>query len=238
MYIYEPFVDNVCAVLAQIINSKDDKYMIIMDSLGGLEGDKLLEDATKGDVKADQGQLQKKIKRLLKLFLNAIKTKSSIGIYTGHMYGNPSGYGASETIGGGKFALLAPDMIIQLKKSKNLDAEKNVIGNLVTATTLKNRFYPAFNECIVDINYQDGINVNAGMVDIAAKAGFIEKAGAGWMTNTLTKEKLQGEAKAEQWITPEMLVELNNFLKDSGYSSVNEDLKEKLYDDATGELKI
>ena len=36
---------------------------------------------------------------------------------------------------------------VSLKKSKMLDSEKNVIGNQIKAITLKNRFYPAFNEC-------------------------------------------------------------------------------------------
>jgi len=239
LYIYEPFVDNVCATIAQLIDSDDEKFIIILDSLGGLENEKLLTDATSGDVKADQGGLQKRIKRLLKLMLNLIKKKKSIGIYTGHMYGNPgASYGPTESIGGGKFAALAPDTIIQLKKSKNIDKDKNVIGNLVTATTLKNRFYPAFNQCIIDINYTDGIQRKAGMVELAIKAGYIDKAGAGWMTNTITNEKVQGELKAEAWINDDMLNKLNEFLEDTGYSTINEELKEELVDAETGEVKL
>lgn len=239
LYIYEPFVDNVCSVIAQLIDSDDDKFIVILDSLGGLENEKLLNDATAGDVKADQGGLQKRIKRLLKLMLNLVKKKKSIGIYTGHMYGNPgASYGPSESVGGGFFAKLAPDIILQLKKSKNVDKDKNVIGNLVTATSLKNRFYPAFNQCIVDINYIDGIRKTAGLLDLAIKAGYIDKAGAGWMTNTLTNEKVQGEAKTDIWFTDDMLNKLNDFLKDTGYSTVNEDLKKEMINEETGEVLI
>lgn len=221
-------VDDISVIMGNLIKGDDEKLFIILDSLGGLESEKLMNDAEKGDIKADQGQLQKKIKQMLKLFLGVVKYKKSIGVFTGHLYGNPSGYGAAEEVGGGKFAKLCPDIIIQLKKAKSLDKDKNVIGNLINALTVKNRFYPAFNECTVDINYRDGINKKVGMVDIASRAGFISKAGAGWMTNTVTGEKIQGEAKAEEWIDDEMLIKLNEFLKETGYSTINETAKVKL----------
>lgn len=221
-------VDDVSVIFGNLVTGDDEKLFIILDSLGGLESEKLINDAEKGDIKADQGQLQKKIKQMLKLFVGVVKLKKSIGVFTGHLYGNPSGYGAAEEIGGGKYVKLSPDIIIQLKKSKSLDKDKKVIGNLINALTVKNRFYPAFNECTVNINYKDGINRKVGMVDIASDAGFIDKGGAGWMTNNLTGEKIQGENKAENWIDDEMLMKLNEYLKTTGYSTINEDVKDVL----------
>lgn len=237
LYIYEPFVDNICTIFAQLIDSKDDKFFIILDSLGGLEIEKLLNDSISGNVKADQGGLQKRIKRLLKLFINVVKKKHSIGVYTGHLVGDPNAgmFGPSEKIGGGKFASLAPDIILSLKKSKKIDKEKNVIGNIIKTSSLKNRFYPAFSKCEIDINYKNGINRLAGMVDLAIEAGYISKAGAGWMTNTITGEKLQGIEKAEAWINEEMLGKLNEFISHSGYSTIDSSLKE-FVNEETGEV--
>lgn len=218
-------IEDISLILAGLTKGDDEKLFIIIDSIGGIESQKVFDDADKGDIKSDQGQLPRKIKRMLKLLLSVIKFKKSIGVCTGHLYSNPNAYGNVEEIGGGKYVKLAPDIIINLKKSKKIDNDKNVIGNIINAVTFKNRFYPAFNECVVDIDYIKGINKKFGMVDLAVKAGVIEKAGAGWMTNTVTGEKLQGEAKAEAWIDDAVLQKINEFLLTTGYSTINEDIK-------------
>lgn len=231
LYIYEPFVDAVCSILGQIIDDNDDskKYCIIIDSIGGLEVQKLVDDSIKGDVKADQGQLQKKIKRALKLLLYIIKKKNSIGIYTGHQYGDPNAgmYSSGLQIGGGKFASLAPDIILQLKKSKKLDNEKNIVGTIIKAISLKNRFYPPFNKCEVDIDYINGINNLHGMVDLASEFNLIEKGGAGWYTNKETNEKIQGTNKVESWIDDNMLNIINEKIKNSGYNTIDDEMVEE-----------
>ena len=223
LYLYTPWVDEINVALGQIIDSDDKKLCLIIDSIGGMEALKLLEDAVKGDVKADQGTLQKKIKRTLKMILNICKMKDSIAMASGHYYGNPSGYGDPATIGGGFFAKLAPDLIIALKKSKMYDKDKNVIGNAITAITLKNRFYPPFNEALVEIDYKNGINSMAGLVPLAIEAGLIEKGGA-WYTNTVTGDKVQGELNAEKCIDESLLKKLDEFIANTGYSTINENV--------------
>ena len=221
LYLYTPWVDEINVALGQIIDSGDQKLCIILDSIGGMEALKLLDDAVKGDVKADQGTLQKKIKRTLKMILNICKQQNSIALASGHYYGNPSGYGDADQVGGGKFAKLAPDVIIALKKSKMYDKDKNVIGNAITAITLKNRFYPPFNEALVEIDYKNGINSMAGLVPLAIEAGLIEKGGA-WYTNTVTGDKVQGELNAEKCIDESLLKKLDEFIANTGYSTINE----------------
>ncbi|MFW6310897.1 MAG: hypothetical protein ACOC1K_01550 [Nanoarchaeota archaeon] len=211
-------------MLGQLIDSGDKKMIISVDSIGGLETNKLLDDAMKGDVKADQGQLQKKIKRMLKLLLYISKRQDSIIIGSAHYYGNPNAMFGGDEIGGGKFVKLAPDIIIGLKKTKIQGEEKKITGNLITAITLKNRFYPAFNQAHVEIDYINGINKMAGMVDLAIQAGFIDKGGA-WYTNKVTGEKFQGEKNAVKCITSEVLEKLDNWIKDTGYSTENESVK-------------
>jgi hypothetical protein len=104
--------------LAEIIDSGVTNLAISLDSIGALESKKVLEDARKGDIKADQGTLQKKIKRLLKLMVAVVKMQNSFGFMAGHYYGDPSGYGNSEKIGGGFYPKLASDVIVLLKKDK------------------------------------------------------------------------------------------------------------------------
>lgn len=246
LYIYEPIVDNISVILGQLLEEEDEKFLIILDSIGGLESSKLISDANDGAVKADQGGLARKIKQMMKLFTTIVKKKSSIGIYTGHTYGSPNAglYATEEELGGGKACRYLADCIIMLKKSKKYDKDKTVIGNVVKAYTLKNRFYPAFSRCEVDIDYIHGINKVHGMFDLAEKFGFISKAGAGWCTNILTGEKVQGIEKTIPWFNEAMLNKINEELKVTGYSTIDEELKnalkevefEEKIDEETGEV--
>jgi recombination protein RecA len=238
LYIYTPWVGEVMTMMGQIIDSEEDeKLFVILDSIGGLERSKMIDDATGKDnqVKADQGTLQKDIKRMLKMFLNIVKKKNSVGVMAGHFFGNPNSYGGADEIGGGKFAKLAPDIIISMKKQQIYEnpgakaSDRIVIGNEIKACTLKNRFYPPFQEATVQINYKDGINPMAGLMEIALQCGLVNKAGS-WFTFVPTDEKMgQGEVKALQWMNdnPQLfLPEIEKILQTTGYSTVNKDVEE------------
>jgi len=232
LYIYTPWVDQVCVTLANIIDTGDKKLALVVDSIGGLEKKKLLSDSLGGDVKADQGTLQKEIKRMLKLLLNICKAQDSLAMISGHYYGNPTGYGEADLVGGGKFAKLAPDIIVSLKNMKKWEnpnakgvARGKVMGNTISAITLKNRYYPPFNEALIDIDYINGINKNAGMLELAKNAEIVQLAGSWYSWH---EERMgQGATKALAFIEnsgDELLKEIDEWLKETGYSTINENV--------------
>ncbi len=236
LYIYTPWIDKVSVMLGQLIDDEEtDKLFLILDSLGGLEKIKMIVDAVGKDkrVKADQGTLQKEIKRMLKMFLNIVKGKNSVGMIAGHFFGNPNSYGGADEIGGGKFAKLAPDIIISQKKinkykdPKAKASDRIVIGTLIKAMTLKNRYYPPFQEATIDINYKDGINEFAGLLDMAISLNVVKQGGA-WFTMP-NGEKCQGSINAIKWFKENsnvILDSLEEYLSTSGYSTVNEEMLE------------
>lgn len=251
LYVYTPFVDEATTTLGQLIG-EDEKFIIGLDSLGNLETEKLQDDITKtkrddngeetkggdGRAKADQGQLQKKIKRLLKIVLSICKRQNSIGLISGHFYGSPNSYGSAEEIGGGKHAKLAPHIIVSLKKSSMTELKKTglvegsgpntkIMGTQIRAITLKNRFYPAFQECTVNIDYMKGINPYSGLEKLAMDSGYIHKGGA-WYTNTITEEKVQGTHNVYSLFDEDLLNKLDEYVKETGYSSVNKQMEETL----------
>lgn len=236
LYIYTPWISEVMTIFGQIIDDKDAKNMfIILDSLGGLERSKMVDDANSKDhvVKADQGTLQKDIKRLLKMMLFIVKGKQSTGIISGHFFGNPNSYGGADEIGGGKFAKLAPDIIISQKReiiyaNPNAKASERVVtGSRIKALTLKNRFYPPFQEAEIMIDYNSGVNPFAGLLDMAIECGIIELKGA-WYTLPDGK-KVQGSDKVIDYFTenPDTIIKnLEDILEKTGYSNINEEVKE------------
>jgi len=225
--------------MASTDSIKDSKLnlAIALDSVGALETKKVITDGTeKHDVKADQGRLQKDIKRLLKLIVSLVKFNNCVAFSAGHLYGNPTGYGEPEQLGGGKYYRLACDTIISLKKSpiyefpleKTKIKKGSIIGNKITAATLKNRKYPPFQEATIEIDYQNGVNEMAGLIDVAIKTGIINKGGA-WYDCPSMKIKAQGEQKFMEELkskdnTP-FLEAIETHLKTTGYSSINKELE-------------
>ena len=235
LYIYTIFIEEITTILGDIIDNKDEKLFIVLDSLGGLESKKIIADTTSGskEAKADQGQLAKKIKRMLKMLVSITKSQNSMSMFSGHWYGKPNSYGSAEEIGGGKYVRLASDIILAMKKTPLLKdpnaafKDREVIGSEIGICSLKNRYYPPFNETIVEIDYQNGINKYAGLEKLAFDSGLIKKAGS-WFTLP-DDTKVQGASKVTEWIGNNfdvMINKLEDFIVNTGYSTINDEMKE------------
>jgi len=228
LYVYTPWIHEVKSVIAQIRESGEQGYVIGIDSVGGLDRYKSFTDAVGGVPKADQGLLQKEIRSTLKLLLNVCIAQNSVSIACGHYYGMPSSVPMPDQIGGGKAMKLFPSILISLRKEYLKDgANKSdpVIGNRITATTLKNRMYPPFQQATIDIGYKTGLNKWAGIMDLAVEAEIIKKAG-GWYT--YGTDKVQGEDKAKEWLPqiPGLVEKLDKWLENTGYSTISMEVKE------------
>lgn len=226
-YVYTPWIDEVKSVLAQIKATEDEGYVIGIDSVGGIDRYKSYKDAVGGELKADQGILQKEIRSMLKLFVNICVGQNSIGIASGHYYGKPAQIPLPDQIGGGKAMKLFPSIIVTLKKETVIDDDKKVTGNRILATTIKNRVYPPYQTATVQLDYKTGVQEYAGIIDLAMEAGFIKKSGS-WYS--YKDEQIgQGFEKAQAGLEnfkDDLIEELEKWLENTGYSSFNEEIKE------------
>jgi len=236
IYFYTPWEHEIRTILAQIKETGEEKLFIILDSLGGMDRIKSYEDALEGDPKGDQGQLQKNIKTDLKLLLNIAVMQNSIGVVTAHMYPAMSFTPQPDIVSGGRAVRLLPTILIKLTKH-SIKENKEVVGQEIVATTLKNRLYPPFQDSTLHLDYVNGLEPMAGMVELGVKAGLLEKAGAYYSYNG---ERVgQGVANATQAIKnfPELLDGINTWLKTTGYSTINENVRaaEELNKQVSGE---
>jgi recombination protein RecA len=229
-YVYTPFIDEIMPILAQIKASEETDLVIGLDSVGGLQRLKAYNDALDGELKADQGLLQKDIKAMLKLYLNICIAQNSIGITTGHYYGNPNDKYNSEMIGGGKAMKLLPSILVTLRKysiykeggEKRKNADDPIIGNRIKATTVKNRGYPPFQDATVMIDYTEGVQSYAGILSLAIEAEIVEKNGS-WYSykgERLGQGKMNAMKALEEF--PEVLNDIDDWLESTGYSTHNE----------------
>lgn len=230
LYIYSPWINDIKVALAQIKETGDEKYIIGLDSAGGIDNAKSYQDALSGEPKDDMGALQKRIRSLLKLFLNICITQNSIGIICGHLYGTPGLIPMPDQIGGGKAMKLFPNILINIKKTHLFGpgGKKDIIGTEILATTLKNRVYPPFQTAKVSIDYRLGINPYVGMLDLGIEAGLITKNGAWYSTSDGGDRLGQGAKNASEALKdfPGILEKINIWLADTGYSTINENVKE------------
>lgn len=231
-YVYTPWVDEIMPILAQIKETGEEKLVIGLDSVGGIQRLKAYEDALKGDVKADQGLLQKDIKAMLKMYLNICIAQNSIGITTGHYYGDPNDQYTPEKIGGGNAMRLLPSILVTLKKhvlyefpNKKGKERGRIIGNEILATTIKNRMYPPFQDATVMIDYTEGVRPFAGLLDLAIKAEIVEQSGAWYKIgdDRLGQGRLNAEKALEEEFGDQVLDKLDKWLEDTGYSTHNEE---------------
>ena len=231
LYVYTPWVHEVKSVIAQIKETGEEDYIIGIDSVGGLDRYKSQVDALKGDPKQDQGLLQKEIRGLLKLLLNICIGQNSIGIVNGHYYGMPSSVPMPDQIGGGKAMKLFPSILVTLKKSVMHETSVKsspVIGNMITATTIKNRLYPPYQTATLMLDYKNGLNEFGGMMELAMEAGLVEQKGA-WYS--YGEERLgQGIINAMEELKkiPGIIDKLDKWLENTGYSKVNTEIKEAI----------
>jgi len=228
LYVYTPWVEEVISTLGQL-HGTGVKYVIGIDSVGGLDRLKMLRDAEKGDPKMDQGLLQKSIRSMLKLLLNICISQDSIGIACGHLYGTPGHVPMPDQIGGGKAMRYFPRILINLKREymrEGGEKRGQIIGTRLRASTLKNHMYPPFQEATIDIDYEKGINPHAGLFKIAEQTGYVVKSGS-WFD--VAGEKVQGaEAAAELLFSggaDDLLKELDEIVAKTGYSTVNREIE-------------
>jgi len=90
---------------------------------------------------------------------------------------------------------------------------------------LKNRLYPPFQDAILNLDYVNGLNPMAGMVELATKAGIIEKSGSFYKyKNETIGQGAENTAKVLDKIDG-LFEDINKWLETTGYSTVNKEVQ-------------
>jgi len=235
LYSYTCWAEEAKGILAQIKESGEQKFCIIIDSMGGLDKLKSYNDALGGEYKQDMGGVARILKSTLKLLVNIIKSQNSIGIISSHFYSSSGSVPMPDSVVGGKALLLLPDIILYLKKAGKADTERAKIDKRVNIISIKNRFYPAGKLGYVDIDYVNGINEFTGMMEIAIESGVIDQRASYYFYKG---EKIgQGLVNSVEIILQNktlksnILKDINKYLTTTGFSNeVDEHLSKDLKD--------
>lgn len=132
------------------------------------------------------------------VFINQLREK--VGI----MFGNP------ETTTGGRALKFYSSVRLDIRRSEIIKKGDEMIGNRVRVKIVKNKIAPPFKQAEFDIMYGKGISSVGNILDVAAEADIVKKAGS-WYS--YDDEKLgQGRENAKEFLegNPELLKEIEH----------------------------
>ena len=136
------------------------------------------------------------------IFINQIRMK--IGV----MFGSP------ETTTGGNALKFYASVRMDIRRIGSIKDKDEVIGNQTRVKVVKNKVSPPFRTVEFDIMYGEGISKRGELIDLGVKHDLVEKSGA-WFSYG-EKRIGQGREKAKQYMkdNPEIILELENKLKE------------------------
>ena len=131
------------------------------------------------------------------IFINQLRMK--IGV----MFGNP------ETTTGGNALKFYASVRMDIRRTSQIKAGEEIIGNRVRVKVVKNKIAPPFRQAEFDIMYNQGISKEGDILDLATERGVVEKAGA-WFAYE-GENIAQGREAAKQYLkdNPKVLGEID-----------------------------
>lgn len=175
-------------LMTQLANlERDDRVVIIIDSIGNLASKKEVEDALEGKSVADMTRA-KAMKSLFRMVTPHLMLKNIPLIAINHTY-QELGLFPKEIVGGGRGPMLAADTVFIIGRQQEKDGT-NVIGYNFVINVEKSRFVKEKSKIIINTTFDSGISRWSGLVTAAMESGHL-------------KEAKKGRGKAYQRVDPD-----------------------------------
>ena len=158
------------------------------------------------------------------IFINQLREK------VGVMFGNP------EVTTGGRALKFYSTMRMEVRRVESIKSGDSVLGNRTKVKIVKNKVAPPFKQVEFDIMFGKGISKAGDLLDCAAEAKIIEKAGAWYSYNG--NRIGQGRENVKNFLeeNPEIMAEVEAKLKAS--LKKNDDAEEDAAEAAMGSMDM
>ena len=182
--------------------------MFVLDSLGMLSTEKEIRDALDEKQVRDmtKSQLVKGAFRMLTLKLGQANIPLKV---TNHTYDVIGSYVPTKEMGGGSGLKYASSTIIYLSKKKE-KSEKEVVGNIIKAKTVKSRLSKENKEVEIRLYYDDrGLDRYYGLLELGELGGLWQNKAGRYEINGKKIYAKQILANPEEYFTPEVMQALD-----------------------------
>lgn len=157
-------------------------FLIVVDSLDAMITENAMNAYEDGIVKGDQGQQAKQLKTMLAPFMHEIKDLNVAILCTKQVYKTQDPIEAKNPVTEWKLteAIKYPFsqiMLITRLMLKN-DSTKKYEGIRLKAFGLKTRFTKPFQQAVIEVPYDSGMDPFAGLMEVAESLGVITRNGA------------------------------------------------------------
>jgi RecA/RadA recombinase len=157
--------------------SKDDKVIIVLDSIGNLASKKEVEDTLEGKSVADMTRA-KQIKSLFRMVTPHLTIKDVPMIVVNHTY-KEIGMFPKDIVGGGTGSYYSADTIWILGRQQDKTGGE-ITGYNFIINVEKSRYVREKSKIPVTVSFDGGINKYSGLLEIALEGNFVAKPSPGW----------------------------------------------------------
>jgi RecA/RadA recombinase len=156
---------------------RNDKVMVIIDSIGNLASKKEVDDAIEGKTVADMSRA-KALKSLFRIVTPQLTLKNIPMVVINHTY-KEIGLYPRDIVGGGTGSYYGSDNIWILGRQQEKEGTE-IAGYHFVINVEKSRYVKEKSKIPITVTYEGGINKWSGLFDLALEAGFIAKTKTGW----------------------------------------------------------
>jgi RecA/RadA recombinase len=157
--------------------TRDDRIMIVIDSIGNLASKKEVEDALNEKSVADMSRA-KQMKSLFRMITPHLSLKDIPMVVINHTY-KEIGLYPKDIVGGGTGSYYSSDAIWILGRQQDKDAD-GINGYHFVINVEKSRYVKEKSKIPITVSFEGGINRWSGLLDVALDGGYIIKPKNGW----------------------------------------------------------
>ena len=156
---------------------RNERVMILLDSIGNLASKKEVEDALEGKSVADMSRA-KQVKSLFRMVTPHLSIKDIPMVVVNHTYKTMELY-AKDVVGGGTGSYYSADNIYILGRQQEKEGTE-IVGYNFIINVEKSRHVKEKSKIPVNVTFDGGINKYSGLLDIALEGNFVQKPSNGW----------------------------------------------------------
>jgi RecA/RadA recombinase len=172
---------------------RDDKLIIVIDSIGNLASKKEVEDALAEKSVADMSRA-KQIKSLFRMVTPHLTMKDIPMVVVNHTY-KEIGMFPKDIVGGGTGSYYSADNIFILGRQQEKEGTE-VVGYNFIINVEKSRYVKEKSKIPVTVSFDGGISKWSGLLDIAIESGHVIKPSNGWYSKV---DKDTGEVEDKKF---------------------------------------